>query len=301
MAQQPEETWEVISCSRRTDIPAFYMDWVLERIKEGFVTRSRYSPPTVTLRPPFVRAFVWWSKDFSKWLQCFNDPVTHNLLAQYDAHCFNFTLNSPSILEPGLRCTFPERLEQLSQLVRLFGPESVSLRFDPIVFYKNHGDDTVYDNLSHFSQICEAGGKLGLKKITFAFCIPYKTVVPRMAQAGIELIDPPLIEKERILDNLIGIAATHGLTLHPCRMPEVLGHSGLTPGSCVDGNQVNAVLKARGLPLLTHTDHDPWRRDACHCSKSMEIGSYDKEFACAHRCIYCCANPLNRNGSNELF
>ncbi|KKN19828.1 hypothetical protein LCGC14_0941820 [marine sediment metagenome] len=27
----------IISCSRRTDIPAFLMTWIIERLKEGYV------------------------------------------------------------------------------------------------------------------------------------------------------------------------------------------------------------------------------------------------------------------------
>ncbi|MGV9199925.1 MAG: DUF1848 family protein, partial [Promethearchaeia archaeon] len=33
----PLRTFPIISCSRRTDIPAFLMDWVIERIHQGYV------------------------------------------------------------------------------------------------------------------------------------------------------------------------------------------------------------------------------------------------------------------------
>ena len=52
----------IISCSRRTDIPAFLMDWVIERFKLGFVdvvnpfnrkqiSRISLDPKTLKMKP----------------------------------------------------------------------------------------------------------------------------------------------------------------------------------------------------------------------------------------------------------
>ena len=56
----------IISASRRTDIPAFYMPWFMNRLQAGFV---RYPNPfggqvyTVSLRPDDVHSIVFWSKN----------------------------------------------------------------------------------------------------------------------------------------------------------------------------------------------------------------------------------------------
>ena len=57
----------VISGSRRTDIPAFYSAWFMNRIRDGYV---RWGNPfsrlvhSISLRPEDVIAFVLWSKNY---------------------------------------------------------------------------------------------------------------------------------------------------------------------------------------------------------------------------------------------
>ena len=69
----------IISCSRRTDIPAFLMDWVIERIKQGFVdvvnpfNRSQIS--RVSLHPKDALAWIWWSKNFSEWIKFYKSYI----------------------------------------------------------------------------------------------------------------------------------------------------------------------------------------------------------------------------------
>ncbi|HDI3319776.1 TPA: DUF1848 family protein, partial [Vibrio cholerae] len=60
----------IISASRRTDIPAFYHRWFLNRIKEGFLlTRNPYNAKQVrrvSLLPEDVDAIVFWTRDAQK-------------------------------------------------------------------------------------------------------------------------------------------------------------------------------------------------------------------------------------------
>ena len=57
----------VISASRRTDIPAFYMDWFMEQIKkEVFEITNPYKrrKSTIPATPDKVHTIVFWSKNF---------------------------------------------------------------------------------------------------------------------------------------------------------------------------------------------------------------------------------------------
>ena len=61
----------VLSASRRTDIPAFYMPWFMARIKKGqftvinpFNRREAIVPAT----PDHVHSIVFWSKDFGTFI-----------------------------------------------------------------------------------------------------------------------------------------------------------------------------------------------------------------------------------------
>jgi hypothetical protein len=58
----------IISASRRTDIPAFYGRWFMGRLQEGFagvVNPFGGQRFVVSLKPEDVAAFVFWSKDFT--------------------------------------------------------------------------------------------------------------------------------------------------------------------------------------------------------------------------------------------
>ena len=64
---------EIISCSRRTDVPAFLMDWVLNRIDIGYVDVvnpfNRKQISRVSLNPDDVKCWVWWSKNFKEYME----------------------------------------------------------------------------------------------------------------------------------------------------------------------------------------------------------------------------------------
>ena len=103
----------VISASRRTDIPAFYMNDFMKDIRRGFfrVTNPfNQKESLVMAAPDRVHTIVFWSKDYTnlirgKFIEKLRE-LGYNLF-------FNYTINShdPS-LEPGLP-TLEHRLIQL--------------------------------------------------------------------------------------------------------------------------------------------------------------------------------------------
>ena len=144
----------VLSASRRTDIPAFYMPWFMEGIEKGwFEVKNPYTGKirTVPATPMDVHTIVFWSKDFGPFLS----KGYGELLEKKGYHLFfNFTLNSASPdLEPGVPL-LEERLKQLRELALRFSPESILWRFDPICLYRTEAGDK--NNLGDFEQIATA-------------------------------------------------------------------------------------------------------------------------------------------------
>ncbi|MCK4239280.1 MAG: DUF1848 family protein, partial [Candidatus Lokiarchaeota archaeon] len=142
----------IISCSRRTDIPAFLMDWVIDKIKQGYVDVvnpfNRKQVYRVSLSPKDVKCFVWWSKDFSTWIKYYKNY--NNLFKSYKGHYFQFTINTPSELESNLKISLEKRFKQFEWLVNEFGTLAVNFRYDPIIFYKSMDSDEVKHNLQQF-------------------------------------------------------------------------------------------------------------------------------------------------------
>lgn len=136
----------VISASRRTDIPAFYMQWFMAQIEKGTFEVTNPYNRHVSIIPATadkVHTIVFWSKNFGPFIKGnFGEKLIdygYNLF-------FNFTINSDSLLlEPHVPSLI-ERLDQLEYLCRHFDVRSISWRFDPICFYKT-GKDKISDNL----------------------------------------------------------------------------------------------------------------------------------------------------------
>jgi len=143
---------EILSISRRTDVPAFYMDEYLKCLIQGYIDVPNPMMKSKVYRvytsPDTVKAIVWWSKDYGKFiLRYLENP---DFFKKYRGHFFHFTINSRSELEPGLQSTLEERLCQLSFLVQTFGADHVTLRIDPITIYRVKATGEVRDNLADF-------------------------------------------------------------------------------------------------------------------------------------------------------
>ena len=87
----------VLSASRRTDIPAFYMPWFMKQIKRGVfevVNPFNRQVRTVPATPADVHTIVFWSKDFglflkenqAKKLQQAGYHLFFNVITSYSIH-----------------------------------------------------------------------------------------------------------------------------------------------------------------------------------------------------------------------
>ncbi len=268
---------QVISASRRTDLPAHYYDWLVESFRAGQAKVSRpYSRGTVLvdLRPESVHTIVFWSKDFSRLLRDSKRWKEYHLY-------FQFTLNHCPELEAGVP-PLAERLEQMRRIADEWGAERILWRFDPIVFWA----DGTRNNLGDFERIAQVAASCGIKRCTFSFMTQYPKVRSRGRLLGFDWFDPPFSKKVEVASYLARYLADCGIALYVCCNPELVGLEGIQPGRCIDG-QLLADLA--GEPA--DTGKDPTQRDSCGCTRSIEIGSY--WMVCPHSCRYCYAQPAN--------
>jgi len=105
----------IISVSRRTDIPAFYGDWFIRRLKDGFagvVNPFGGRKYIVSLKTEDVVCFVFWSKNFSPFLE--DLKVIDGLGYKF---YFNYTITAlPGVFESDVeRQAAIEGLKQLSR------------------------------------------------------------------------------------------------------------------------------------------------------------------------------------------
>ncbi len=281
----------IISCSRRTDIPAFLMDWVLERIKEGYVDVvnpfNRKQVNRVSLSPEHVKCIVWWSKNFEEWIKVYKN--NRNLFKSYKGHSFQFTINSPSQLEKNLKISLNKRFDQLEWLIKEFGLLAVNFRYDPIIFYKVKDTNQIKNNLVKFKDIVETVANKGIKEIIFSFATMYSKVNNRMNARGYIPIDPVLEKKKEILEKLIKICLDLNIQMKACCQPDLLGIENIEQAHCIDAFKIDQLINEK-IPKIKDTG----QRKDCGCFKSKDIGGYTGIFRCKHNCDYCYASPAKR-------
>ncbi|TXT66711.1 MAG: hypothetical protein BAJALOKI1v1_260009 [Promethearchaeota archaeon] len=286
----PIKKFEIISCSRRTDIPAFLMDWVIKKIKQGFVDVvnpfNKKQTSRVSLNPDHVKCICWWSKDYSEWIEYYKK--NKDLFTQYRGHYFQFTINSPSELELGIKISLDDRLKQLKWLIDEFGAIAVNYRYDPIIIYRKKNDNQIRANLGKFKYLMQKISDFGLKEIIFSFVTIYSKVKKRMIRRGFIPIQLSLDKKKDILEKLLNICNHYDLEMKACCQPDILELNlpRISQAHCIDAYKIEQITKC---PISKKTDTG--QRDDCGCYKSKDIGGYYGIFKCKHNCSYCYANP----------
>ncbi len=279
----------VLSASRRTDIPAFYMPWFMEGIARGEfevvnpVTRRVRRVPAAC--PP-VHVVVFWSKNFGPFIA---SGYGRRLEKMGYRLFFQFTINSESrALEPNVP-PLEERLEQLRRLCAAHGPQAVNWRFDPICLFQD-GRGPVRDNLPDLPRIAEAAAACGLRRCTVSFMDRYAKVSRRTAQRpGFAFVDPTCSQQVEILLGLEALLGARGIRLSTCCEEEVIAalpaHSTISSGACIPSE---LLMELHGGRLSLKRDRSQRVRAGCRCRVSVDIGSYDLH-PCNHGCLYCYA------------
>jgi len=283
----------IISASRRTDIPAFYMPWFMERIERGYAqTVNPYNRQTkdIPLSPQHIHSIVFWSKSFGPFIA----GGYGERLQKAGFHLFfNFTVNSESHrLEPHVP-PLDDRLRHLERLCATYGAEAVTWRFDPVCFYETASGRR--DNLGDFERIAKVASKCGVRRCITSFRDDYQKIRKRTATlSDFRFIDPPIEKKARILTRMAAYLDDIGISLYTCCEKAVLDtlppDSGIHPAACID-NRLLARLYGDDVSLKR--DSGQRVKQGCGCRVSVDIGDY-KQHPCYHNCLFCYANPVEK-------
>lgn len=274
-----QHTSQVISVSRRTDIPAFYAAWFLNRLRAGF---ARYRTPfggqsyEVSLRPEAVLAFVFWSRNYRPLL-----PYLPDLEKQgYDGY-FHFTLTGLGPpLEPAAP-PVPETIAVFEILAERYSPKHVLWRFDPMILSKQI---PAAETLARFDSLArQLSGYTERCYVSFVdFYHKTERNLRLLAKEGVQCYDPAAEEKVALLRQLVDIGQQAHIQLRACCESDLLTVPGVTQAHCVD-----AALLAELFPEKFHALKQTPTRAGCGCFASRDIGAYN---TCIAGCAYCYAN-----------
>jgi len=272
----------IISASRRTDIPAFYGQWFMNRIRAGYcrvanpVNRSAVT--TVSLQPGDVDLIVFWSKDPAPLA-----PSLPELDSRGFRYCFLFTLNDYSkALEPCVPSR-ADRIATFRALARRIGGGRMVWRYDPIVLSR---DLDVVFHKRIFSNLARALSGF-TERVIISVVDFYGKTRRRLAEVerrtGDRFCPEPFHTSglEDLIGSLARTAGEHGMEIQSCAEDERLESLGVKPGKCIDDEWIRKVF---GI-TVAHAK-DPGQRALCGCVASKDIGAPD---SCAHGCEYCYA------------
>ncbi len=269
----------LLSVSRRTDIPAWYSDWFLNRLSEGFVgVRQPYrfhQISRIPLTQEGIDAILFWSKD--------PEPLRRRL-GELDRtgipYAFQFTLNPYGrTLEPGLR-SLEERVDTFVRLAEAIGPDRIFWRYDPIVLNESW---PVNRHRRAFAWLCQRlEGRTN--RCTISFVDMYASL-RRVQEEG--RIRPISVEEmQAIGEGFVSIGREHGMVLRTCCEEADLSACGILPGACIDREDMERLC---GYRLRVKPANG--QRPGCRCVESIDIGTYN---TCRSGCLYCYAT--NRPG-----
>jgi len=269
---------KIISASRRTDIPAFYGDWMINRIKAGscqtinpFNGRIR----DVSLRKSDCRAIYFWTRNPSPFLSKLR--YIHDIGYRVFVH---FTiLDYPHVLDahcPDLDQCF----SNFRSLSTILGPGHVFWRYDPIIIsritppeYHIEKFTVIASQLQHLTDRCY---------VSFVdFYGKTKNRFSRLEkERKIRAVQPDLKSKKSLLQNLAQIARKYDLAIHTCCEDDLIDEN-IFKGHCIGGSLVTEPNTISDQQLALKPT-----REECGCYESIDIGVYD---SCLFDCIYCYA------------
>ena len=263
----------ILNTGQRTDIPAFYSEWFMNRVREGFVmVRNPYNQSAVTrfeIRPDIVDMIGFCSKNPIPML-----PHIAELNERGFAQYWQVTITAYGRdIEPGV----PDKREIVAafqKLSALAGKERIVWRYDPIFL------DSKYTADYH----CRAFERLArdLSGWTDYCVISFIDLYPKVRRNFPEAREMTEQEKTALGKDLIAIAAANNITIRTCGEGDFLSAYGAECGGCM----TPAIYeKALGQPL-NFPRFTPSRSE-CACYLSCDIGAYS---SCRHYCRYCYAN-----------
>jgi len=270
----------IVSASRRTDIPALYGAWFLNRLDAGWCTYGPAGPPRAcraSLRPEDVRWIVIWTR----WPRPFL-PVLDAVLARGFPVIANLTATAlgGTPVEPG--GPPPDRaLAAARDLADRLPRGAVLWRYDPIFLSDRH--DAAF-HLDAFPRL--ADGLAGhVDRVVVSFVTRYgRRVAPDLArweaETGDRLADPGLDRKVTLVGRLAALARDRGMVLSACCDPPLSAALDLPPAACN-----GAGWAPRAWPVLAALPPPRARpgRPGCTCLAEVDVGAYD---TCTLGCRY---------------
>lgn len=275
----------ILSVSRRTDIPNYYMEWFLNRLREGFLyvrnPMNLHQISKIDLSPEVVDCIVFWTKNPANMLERLEQ------LSEYPYY-IQFTLTGyGKDLEPNLPEKRSELITTFRRLSEKTGSQKVIWRYDPILFNQR------YTQEYHIRAFEEIAGLLRgyTQKVIISFVDFYAKTQRNMK--GLLIEKPSDEDLMKLAEKLALIAQKNSLRIETCAEQLDLQQLGIDHGSCIDRELIETITGCR-----IKAGKDKNQREECGCCESVEVGTYH---TCPNGCKYCYANDNDNRVKESIL
>ena len=259
----------ILNISGRTDIVAFYSDWLMNRLEEGYID----------VRNPFNHKMVSRINldDVELLFFCTKNPIPilDKIKDIKKKVYFHITLTSyKKDIEPGLP---PKKdiIEAIKKLSNIIGKENIVIRYDPIFINDKYNIDY---HVKAFDKLCNLLDGY-VSKILIHFIDDYKNVRKNYNILKYRKLTED--DYKTIGTSFSKSAKKHNIVVHTCAEDRNLVEYGFIKDECMSKE---LAFK------LTGKIYKKWKARKnvpCNCIEMVDIGVYN---SCKHFCKYCYAN-----------
>lgn len=262
----------IINTGQRTDIPAFYSKWFINRIREGYVlVRNPYYPSLVTkflLNPDVVDVIGFCTKNPRPMFKYLDE------LKPFGQFWYISITGFDKDIEPNVP-SIDQVIEDFKFLSYKVGKNAIALRYTPIIINEKYTLQRHIDTIEYITSKLEGYTSLAV----FGFVDIYD----KLKRNHPEIIDCDDSLKIIIAKEFLKIANKHHMELRLCSKEKWLSSYGIDVNGCM---RLEDYERAIGFSL-TPTKKMEARKGYCSCYLSSDIGSYN---SCLNLCSYCYAN-----------
>ena len=259
----------ILFASGRTDIPAFYSNWFINRVKAGFVD----------VRNPFNQNLVSRINfsDVDLIMFCSKNPLPmiDKLKMLKVPVLFHVTITPYSKdVEPNI----PDKrliIEGVKKLSLVLGIDNVVLRYDPIFLSDKYNVDY---HIRAFDKLCKNLNGY-VNKIIVSFMDEYKNV-----RSNKNILKYRAFTREdykKIGEAFSKSAMDNGMIVQTCFEDNDLTQYGFVKGECLS-HELAYILTGKKFK-----SSNVRKEKKCECVQMVDIGDYN---SCMHMCKYCYAN-----------
>ena len=259
----------ILNISGRTDIVAFYSDWLMNRLKEGYIdVRNPFNPSMVSrIMMDDVDLLFFCTKN--------PIPIVDKLKDINKKVYFHITLTAyRKDIEPGLP---PKKdiIKSIKKISKIISKENIVVRYDPVFINDKY---TLEYHVKAFDKLCSLLDGY-TNKILISFIDDYKNV--RNNYSVLKYKQLTENDYKTIGTSFINSAKKHNMVVHTCAEEKDLTEYGFIKDECMSKE---LAFK------LTGKIYKKWKARKnvpCKCIEMVDIGVYN---SCKHFCKYCYAN-----------